>query len=83
MDNPTTATLVLAPEGTGTRATWSLDTDFSGSLLGRYFGLALDRMVGPDYEKGLAQLKALAESAQAAGMSTPIGQVTPVPPIPQ
>lgn len=83
MDNPTTSTLTLVPEGSGTRATWTLDTDFAGSLLGRYFGLALDRMVGPDYEKGLAQLKTLAEAAQAAGTSTPIGQATPVPPIPQ
>jgi uncharacterized protein YndB with AHSA1/START domain len=66
MDNPTTATISLVPEGTGTRVTWTLDTDFSGSLLGRYFGLALDRMVGPDYEKGLAQLKALAESTTPA-----------------
>jgi uncharacterized protein YndB with AHSA1/START domain len=66
MDNPTTATISLVPEGTGTRVTWTLDTDFSGSLLGRYFGLALDRMVGPDYEKGLARLKAIAESTTPA-----------------
>lgn len=80
MDTPTTTTMVLAPEGTGTRATWTLKSDFSGSLVGRYFGLALDGMVGPDYEKGLAKLKALAESAQAP---SPTGQVTPVPPMPQ
>jgi uncharacterized protein YndB with AHSA1/START domain len=66
MDNPTTSTISLVPEGTGTRVTWTLDTDFSGSLIGRYFGLALDRMVGPDYEKGLAQLKAVAESTTPA-----------------
>ncbi len=66
MDNPTTSTISLVPDGTGTRITWALDTDFSGSLLGRYFGLALDRMVGPDYEKGLAQLQAVAESTMPA-----------------
>ena len=66
MDNPTTSTIRLEPEGTGTRVTWTLDSDFSGSLVGRYFGLALDRMVGPDYEKGLAQLKAVAESTTPA-----------------
>ena len=66
MDNPTTSTISLVPEGTGTRVTWTLDTDFSGSLIGRYFGLALDRMVGPDYEKGLAQLKAVAEATTPA-----------------
>ena len=75
MDNPTTATISLVPEGTGTRVTWTLDTDFSGSLLGRYFGLALDRMVGPDYEQGLAQLKAVAESTapvNAPPISAPV-----------
>jgi uncharacterized protein YndB with AHSA1/START domain len=75
MDNPTTSTIRLEPDGTGTRVTWTLDTDFSGSLVGRYFGLALDRMVGPDYEKGLAQLKAVAESttpANAPPISAPV-----------
>ena len=75
MDNPTTATISLVPQGTGTRVTWTLDTDFSGSLLGRYFGLALDRMVGPDYEQGLAQLKAVAESTapvNAPPISAPV-----------
>ena len=74
MDNPTTSSINLVPDGTGTRITWTLDTDFSGSLLGRYFGLALDRMVGPDYEKGLAQLRAVAEStlpADAPPISAP------------
>jgi uncharacterized protein YndB with AHSA1/START domain len=66
MDNPTTSTILLEPQGTGTRVTWSLDSDFSGSLIGRYFGLALDRMVGPDYEKGLAQLQGVAESTAPA-----------------
>lgn len=80
MDTPTTATLVFTPDGAGTRVTWTLTSDFSDSLVGRYFGLVLDGMVGPDYEKGLAQLKALAESTQAP---SPTGQVTPVPPIPQ
>jgi uncharacterized protein YndB with AHSA1/START domain len=80
MDTPTTTKMVLTPEGSGTRVTWTLTTDFSGSLVGRYFGLALDSMVGPDYEKGLAQLKVLAESSQT---SMPSGQETPVPPMPQ
>lgn len=60
--NPSIAVIRLDPEGAGTRITWSLDSDFSDSLLGRYFGLMLERMVGPDYERGLVQLKALAES---------------------
>ena len=80
MNTPTTTRLVFTPEGTGTRVTWTLTSDFSSSIVGRYFGLALDGMVGPDYEKGLARLKALAEAAQAP---SPAGQDTPVPPMPQ
>ena len=75
MGNPTTSTLLLTPEASGTRITWTLDVDLAGSLVGRYFGLVLDRMVGPDYERGLAQLKALAESTTPAA--------TPQPPSPQ
>jgi uncharacterized protein YndB with AHSA1/START domain len=93
MGKPSMATIRLVPEGTGTRVTWTLDSDFSDSIVGRYFGLMLDRMVGPDYEKGLAQLKAIAEAtaaapvpppeAQPADAGSPTGQDTPVPPSPQ
>jgi uncharacterized protein YndB with AHSA1/START domain len=77
MDNPTTSTINLEPQGTGTRVTWSLDTDFSDSLVGRYFGLALDLMVGPDYEKGLAQLQAVAESTTPANAPPISAPATP------
>jgi hypothetical protein len=93
MGKPSMATIRLVPEGAGTRITWTLDSDFSDSIVGRYFGLMLDRMVGPDYEKGLAQLKAIAEAtaaasapppeAQPADAGSPTGQDTPVPPSPQ
>ena len=42
--------------------TWGYDSTFKGNLLGRYFGAMMDGMLGPDYEKGLAQLKTLIES---------------------
>lgn len=56
------AILVIAPEGAGSRVTWGFDTAFGTNLLGRYFGLALDSMVGAEYEQGLTKLKALAEA---------------------
>lgn len=55
------AHFTLAPEGKGTRVTWGFDSDLGMSPLSRYFGLLFDRMIGPDYEKGLAGLKTLAE----------------------
>lgn len=56
------ATISLAPEGEGTRVRWAYETAFHGNLLNRYFGLMLDRMLGPDYEQGLVNLKQLAEA---------------------
>lgn len=54
------ATVLLAPEGTGTKVTWAFDTDLN-SVAERWFGLLFDRFIGPDFEKGLASLKAYAE----------------------
>lgn len=58
-----TAVFALAPEGAGTRVTWGFDVDHGHNLVSRWFGLLFDRMVGPDYETGLAKLKAVAEAA--------------------
>lgn len=53
----------------GTRVTWSFDNDFKLNLVGRYFGLLLEGIVGPDYEKGLANLKTMAEFLPPADFS--------------
>lgn len=79
---------VLAPAGGGTRVTWSLDSTLplalDGKLIwntvGRYMGLFMDRMVGPDYEKGLAQLKTLVETfpnVDIAGIKGEVVQLAP------
>lgn len=44
-----------------TSITWFIDIDFGMFLPGRYFGLFFDKMLGPDYEKGLANLKRYVE----------------------
>jgi uncharacterized protein YndB with AHSA1/START domain len=53
--------LSLAAEGGGTRVTWSMDGDMGANPLFRWLALFGDKMVGPDFEAGLANLKALAE----------------------
>lgn len=60
---PSQATIKIVPEGSGSRVTWSFDASFEGRYFDRYLGLLFDRFIGPDYEKGLAKLKALAEAA--------------------
>jgi uncharacterized protein YndB with AHSA1/START domain len=47
--------------GQGTRVTWTNTGDVGGNPLKHYVAATMDRMVGPDFEQGLASLKALAE----------------------
>ena len=51
------------PEGPGTKVTWSMTGE--RDLVGKLFGLFMDmdKMVGPDFEKGLQALKTQAEKA--------------------
>jgi len=60
-DSDNTATYLLLPAGAGTRVIWVYESRFGGNLLARYFGLMLDGMLGPEYEKGLRKLEALLE----------------------
>ena len=60
--NPGYATYTLEKLGPNqTKLTWSFDADFGNNIIGRYFGLMMDGMLGPDYEKGLAKLKSTLE----------------------
>lgn len=58
----TNATLFsFKPQGNQTAVTWTMDGD--NNFVGKAFGLFMnmDKMVGGDFEKGLAQIKAIAE----------------------
>ena len=49
--------------GTGTtHVTWGFEADYGMNLVGRYFASLLGGVIARDYEKGLANLKVLAES---------------------
>ncbi len=54
----------LKPEGEGTRITWGFDMDAGMNPMNRWFGLMMDKWIGADYEKGLANLKALVEQSK-------------------
>lgn len=65
-----TTTFTLSEDGAGvTTVVWAFDRDFRLNLPARYVGLMLDRVVGSDYEKGLARLKTMAESLPRADFS--------------
>lgn len=55
---------VLEPADGGTRVAWSFESDAGYNPIARWFGLMLDRWVGPDFEAGLAGM-AQALSSQA------------------
>ncbi|HEV8374675.1 MAG TPA: SRPBCC family protein [Candidatus Polarisedimenticolia bacterium] len=63
------AQFALSGEAAGTKVVWSLDSDMGMGPVGRYFGLMMDSMVGKDYEKGLAKLKAFVEGMPKADFS--------------
>ncbi|HVD99362.1 MAG TPA: SRPBCC family protein [Cytophagaceae bacterium] len=46
----------VAPEGNATKVSWEMSQDLSYGQ--RYFGMMMDKMIGPDFEKGLSKLKA-------------------------
>lgn len=54
-------TMTFQSSGDGTLVTWTDAGDMGGNPFLRWVGLAIDKMIGPDFEKGLAGLKALAE----------------------
>lgn len=55
-------TLRMEPQGELTRVTWTTSGDVGGNPLKHYLAMMMDRMVGPDFEAGLAHLKEVAET---------------------
>lgn len=56
------STISFEPNGNSTRVIWIDDGDLGSNPFYRYFGLFFDRMIGPDFEKGLARLKSKVET---------------------
>ncbi len=69
-----TATFSFVPEGGGTRATWAMDGNNDFMAKAASLVMNLDQLVGSDFERGLAALKTLAESAAQPASETAAGQ---------
>ena len=52
----------LTETESGTRVRWRYEQEYGRNILGRYYGLFLNRIVGADYRQEMGQLKAMAES---------------------
>jgi uncharacterized protein YndB with AHSA1/START domain len=51
----------FTPEGDGTRVSWTIDGNMGTNPLYHWLAYFADPMMGPDFEGGLANLKAVAE----------------------
>jgi hypothetical protein len=55
--------MILEPAGDGsTQVTAGMEGDLGHNPVKRWFGLFMDRMIGPDFEGGLANLKRISEA---------------------
>jgi len=65
MESTARVSFAFAPAGEGTKITWTLEGD--NDFMGKAFGLvmSMDKMIGPDFESGLAALKTASEKLAA------------------
>lgn len=50
------------PDGTGVAVSWTMNGQNNFVAKAMYRFMSMDKMVGPDFEKGLAQMKSIAEA---------------------
>jgi len=61
-ESPAFSKISLSSDENGTKVTWAFYNDFGYNVFYRYFGLVLEDMIAPDYEKGLKNLKEYIEA---------------------
>lgn len=58
---PSSASYFFTKENKTTKIIWTMDSDMGYNIIGRWFGLFMDDLIGKDYEKGLASIKKICE----------------------
>ncbi len=61
MDQASMANFKFEKADKGTKVTWNMDMDMGMNPAHKYAGLFMDKLIGPDFEKGLKDLKEIAE----------------------
>jgi hypothetical protein len=61
MGTQSTGSIELVPEGTGQKVVWLDQGDLGMNPLNRWFGLFLEKLIAPDFERGLTNIKKLVE----------------------
>ena len=75
-EDPSEANFILEPAGDQTKVTWTFDSNLSG--LWKYFGVAMDGMLGPYYETGLQNLKSVVEAKPAYSVDISMEELDPI-----
>jgi carbon monoxide dehydrogenase subunit G len=61
------ASFTLAPDGEGTKVTWSMDGETPFLFRGMALVMGMNKMIAEEYKKGLTDLKAIAEAKPKDG----------------
>ncbi|MCX6953407.1 MAG: SRPBCC family protein [Verrucomicrobia bacterium] len=61
MGTTSKGSIELVPDGAGTRVVWVDAGDLGMNPMARWFGLFLDQIIGPDFERGLVNIRKLVE----------------------
>jgi len=84
--NQQTATFTLTPQGTSTQVDWAFDGEFGGNVfaqvMSRYFTILMGKAMTDDFDRGLANLKKLAESMPKTDFASLKAEDLEVKPIP-
>ena len=64
MDMGSIGSMALEPAGSGVNVVWVDAGDLGMNPIHRWFGLFLDKLIGKDFERGLQNLKRLAETGK-------------------
>lgn len=59
--NPSIASYQFNAVNNATKITWNMDSDMGFNILGRWFALFMDKMIGNDFDKGLTAIKKICE----------------------
>jgi Polyketide cyclase / dehydrase and lipid transport len=65
-DDPATSSWELKPNGNNTDVKWQFQSNMGNNPLYRWMGLFMDKMVGGEFEKGLANINGLASKGELA-----------------
>ncbi len=77
-DSSPTATWIVSSMQGGTKITWTYD-ESGMSGFGKILGSVMDMFLGPDYERGLSNLKSWVESGPKLTTPVVVTNVSPIP----